>query len=171
MLLVGYDHREENAWIFKNSWGTGWGDDGYTTMALEIREFYPAEYPLGPYFPPSGQTYQIACVDKDDDDYCNWGISEEKPASCLLTCKPETDCNDSDPTKGPFDANFNCLPVSLLPTPTPTTPITIKELLHSYGTSDQKADLNLDKIVNALDFGQIILLIKQKLSYLLKINS
>lgn len=47
-----------------------------------------------------------------------------------------------------------------------------KILLENWGTpTNPKADLNLDAIVNALDFGQLIQLIKQKISSLLKINS
>lgn len=31
VLLVGWDNR--NNWRIKNSWGTGWGEDGYMTIS------------------------------------------------------------------------------------------------------------------------------------------
>jgi hypothetical protein len=48
-------------------------------------------------------------VDKDNDGYCNWGISAEKPSTCPSFCKSQKDCDDSNPLKGPFDENLNCL--------------------------------------------------------------
>jgi len=32
VLLVGY---KDNAWIVKNSWGSGWGESGYVRYAME----------------------------------------------------------------------------------------------------------------------------------------
>jgi C1A family cysteine protease len=42
MAIVGYDD-EQRCWIIKNSWGTGWGEDGWLRIdydALKIAEWY-----------------------------------------------------------------------------------------------------------------------------------
>lgn len=57
--------------------------------------------------------YEINCVDKDGDNYCNWGISENKPYTCPSNRKAEKDCDDSDSSLGPFDSNFNCIKLSI----------------------------------------------------------
>jgi len=65
------------------------------------------------------KTYSItACVDKDNDGYCNWGISDiglntswrnlNCPNSCVNTPNLRKDCNDVDVAIGPFDENFSC---------------------------------------------------------------
>ncbi|KAF7152058.1 hypothetical protein RHSIM_Rhsim01G0028800 [Rhododendron simsii] len=47
ILLVGYDTTEEGEkyWIFKNTWGTNWGDKGYGKMARGKSLIFNAEYP------------------------------------------------------------------------------------------------------------------------------
>ncbi|MFH1191952.1 MAG: C1 family peptidase [bacterium] len=113
MVLAGYENdviNKKTVWIFKNSWGDDWGENGYAKISAPLSwKYIPyGSLPLGPFIPPKGQSYEIACVDKDYDDYCNWGISENKPSSCPMFCKPEKDCDDSNSELGAFDENYNC---------------------------------------------------------------
>jgi len=118
MTLVGYetDINKEIVWIFKNSWGTDIGEGGYikskaSTINLGsvgyATEFMSPEQPQGPFIPPTDHSYwpvnfnnQISCIDKDNDGFCNWGISENKPTTCPASCKSEKDWDDSDPNIG-----------------------------------------------------------------------
>ncbi|OQW91485.1 MAG: hypothetical protein BWK78_04515 [Thiotrichaceae bacterium IS1] len=134
MTLVGFetDHTDgQTIWIFKNSWGTWWGadaksdrldysygdrwgkyykeghaDNGYAYVKLEIDNIewtHAVQTPI-----TSKQPRQISCVDQDNDTFCNWGISKDKPSTCPASCKPEKDCDDSNPDLAVFDANYNC---------------------------------------------------------------
>jgi len=123
MTLVGFDTDSasgKTVWIFKNSWGTGWGKQVgtgseqqssgylYATVPIDDLKFSVAvENPI-----ISVQTYDIRCVDEDGDKYCNWGISSTKPLTCPTFCKVEKDCDDSNAALGPFDSGYNCVPIS-----------------------------------------------------------
>ncbi|MDD5221085.1 MAG: C1 family peptidase [Candidatus Pacebacteria bacterium] len=114
MVLVGWETEAKyNApvWIFKNSWGENYGENGYVKIVTSERYEYSdlGASSIGlPITINNYQPLQIECVDEDKDNYCNWGISEKKPSTCSKSCKLEKDCDDSNSQLGPFDRNLNC---------------------------------------------------------------
>lgn len=114
MVLTGYEidpSDQKTIWIYKNSWGEEWGEQGYAKIKTSIEKMGYCSLPFSPIVPPPNTILDIACEDKDNDGYCNWGISQNKPDSCPSSCQPQKDCNDADPIEGPFDENLYCLPI------------------------------------------------------------
>jgi len=96
VTIVGYDttwgDEDEGYWIVKNSWGTGWGEDGWFRIAYgECNIQQSVYYYEGPNYPPGqpGQpegstrgkpgetyTYTATASDAEDDDIrytFDWG--------------------------------------------------------------------------------------------------
>ena len=112
ITLSGYGYDDNGLyWIFKNSWGTGYQDNGYGKIAISPyyldhdTNFYYISVP----YPPPEYTYNKLCFDNDLDGYCTWG-TEDRPNicspdigldeigydCCSSLCQPEPDCDDSN---------------------------------------------------------------------------
>lgn len=138
LVLIGYDTKSNGTyWIFKNSWGSdteeGDGCFRYPVPIKEVEGIASVQALIKP-IPPTPKNYEINCVDKDNDGFCNWGISYDKPLTCPSSCKSEKDWDDSNSEIGALglygeevlDGNEEEIPIVIEPTKE-TGPIGIPE--------------------------------------------
>lgn len=107
--LVGHP-----AWLFKNSYGTTWGNNGFGYIAMRLSDAY------GIYKLTGNVTSEqhlltdndIVCEDADGDGYFNWGI-KDSTFTLPIWAPAEEDGDDSDCTKGPIDSYGNLQTINL----------------------------------------------------------
>lgn len=107
---VGHPLVGATAWLFKNSAGMGYGQDGYAYVVLDNWQNYCYNYSItGKIKSEKLSDSDIVVSDKDGDGFYFWGIGD-RPASLPDWVPMEADGDDSDPAKGPMDAYGNLMP-------------------------------------------------------------
>jgi C1A family cysteine protease len=113
MVMVGFDKDHEDGqtiWIFKNSYGLDWGENGYGYVKVDLSDLYNVFALLTP-IKSLITPYEVVCLDQDGDGYYNWGLSNEKPSTCPIQSALEKDCDDSNPNIGLMNSNGQCIPI------------------------------------------------------------
>lgn len=102
----------KTVWIFKNSYGSAWGDAGYVYVETSISNF-AWTHGVVASVQSMKQNYTVQCVDADGDGYYWWGLGA-KPTGAPA-CPDTPDGNDADATLGPLDEFGNCIPLNTAP--------------------------------------------------------
>lgn len=90
------------AWLFKNSYGESFGEDGYSYVVGDPYSFYAFYKITGKITSLNYTDDDIIVEDADNDGYYFWGIGE-RPSSLPAWVPALPDGDDSNPDYGPID--------------------------------------------------------------------
>ena len=89
-------------WIFKNSWGKNFNNDGYMYVLFENLSPLRLYKITGPIVTKDYNENSVVCEDADGDGYYFWGIGPQ-PNTLPSWAPWDSDGDDSDPSVGPIN--------------------------------------------------------------------
>ena len=128
----------KTVWIFKNSWGTSFGDAGYVYVETDITNVAWTHAIVAP-ITSLKQNYTVQCVDNDHDGYYWWGLGA-KPATC--TGPDQEDGDDSNALLGPLDEFGNCIPLGISTVVAPVVNFSANTVSIQTGAQVQFSDMS-----------------------------